>query len=154
MVINPFMPTGAFNICCLRDCVSLHNGSTAGAPLKPLRDDSALRALSSLRGLRGLPLCRETLVSRTANFGTVGENWLRNTDEEACAWLLQLLNRLLEETKKIVNVFMSLLIHYRNNVSMSLLIHSGNNVFRSLLIHYRNNVFMSLSIHYRNKVFI
>ena len=36
----------------------------AGAPLKPLRDDSALRALSTLRGLRGAPevapLCRET----------------------------------------------------------------------------------------------
>ena len=47
------MPTVAFNICCPRDCVSRHNGGTAGAPLKPLRDDSALRALSSLRGLRG-----------------------------------------------------------------------------------------------------
>ena len=22
VVLNPFMPTGAFNICCLRDCVS------------------------------------------------------------------------------------------------------------------------------------
>ena len=46
-------------------------------PLKPPRDDSALRALSSLRGLRGAPevppLCRETSVSRTANVGT----WLR-----------------------------------------------------------------------------
>ena len=46
-------------------------------PLKPLRDDSALRRLSSLRGLRGAPevppLCRETSVSRTANAGT----WLR-----------------------------------------------------------------------------
>ena len=37
------MPTGAFNICCPRDCVSRHKGGTAGAPLKPLRDDSALR---------------------------------------------------------------------------------------------------------------
>ena len=58
------MPTGAFNICCPRDCVSRHNGGTSGAPLKPLRDDSGLRALSSLRGLRGAPevppLCRET----------------------------------------------------------------------------------------------
>ena len=33
--------------------VSSHNGGTLGVPLKPLRDDSALRALSSLRGLRG-----------------------------------------------------------------------------------------------------
>ena len=36
--------------------VSRHNGGTAGAPLKPLRDDSALGALSSLRGLRGSPI--------------------------------------------------------------------------------------------------
>ena len=50
--INPFMPTVAFNICCPRDCVSRHNGGTAGAPLTPLRDDSALRAQSTLRGLR------------------------------------------------------------------------------------------------------
>ena len=35
--LNPFMPTGAFNIYCPRDCVSRHNGDTAGAPLKPLR---------------------------------------------------------------------------------------------------------------------
>ena len=52
---NPFFPTVAFNICCPRDCVSQHNGGTAGAPLKPLRDDSALRALSSQRGLRAAP---------------------------------------------------------------------------------------------------
>ena len=50
--VNPLMPNGAFNICCPRDCVSRHNGGTTGAPLKPLRVDSALRALSSLRGLR------------------------------------------------------------------------------------------------------
>ena len=31
-----------FNICCPRDCVSRHNGGTSGAPLKPLRVDSAL----------------------------------------------------------------------------------------------------------------
>ena len=58
------MLTGAFNICCPRDCVSRHNGGTSGAPLKPLRVDSALKTLSSLRGLRGAPevppLCRET----------------------------------------------------------------------------------------------
>ena len=60
----PLMPSGSFNICCPRDCVSRHNGGTSGAPLKPLRVDSALKALSTLRGLRGapevLPLCRET----------------------------------------------------------------------------------------------
>ena len=66
---NPFAPTVAFlqlstNMCCPRDCVSRHNGRSSGAPLKPLRDDSALRVLSSLGGLRGAPevppLCRET----------------------------------------------------------------------------------------------
>jgi len=41
--VNPFMPTGAFNIYSPRDCVSRHNGGTLGAPLKPLRVDSALR---------------------------------------------------------------------------------------------------------------
>ena len=60
--------------------VSRHNGGTSGALLKPLRDDSALRALSSLRGLRVAPdvppLCRETSVARTANVGTVGKNGL------------------------------------------------------------------------------
>ena len=40
------MPSGAFNICCPRDCVSRHNGGTSGAPLKPLRVDSALRSAS------------------------------------------------------------------------------------------------------------
>ena len=29
------MPTGAFNICCPRDCVSRHKGGTSGAPLNP-----------------------------------------------------------------------------------------------------------------------
>ena len=62
--LNPFMPTSAFNICCPRDCVSL----------KPLRVDSALRALSTLRGLRGAPevppLCRET-----QSLGLQMKNW-------------------------------------------------------------------------------
>ena len=29
------MPTGEFNICWPRDCVSRHNGGTAGAPIMP-----------------------------------------------------------------------------------------------------------------------
>ena len=41
------MPTGAFNICCPRDCVSRHNGGTSGTPLKPLRVDSALNNISN-----------------------------------------------------------------------------------------------------------
>ena len=61
--------------------VSRHNGETSGAPLKPLRDNSALRALSSLGGLRGAPavppLCRETqsLGQQMLN-AAVGKNGL------------------------------------------------------------------------------
>ena len=33
------------NMCCPRDCVSRHNGGSSGAPLKPLRVDSALRCM-------------------------------------------------------------------------------------------------------------
>ena len=51
--------------------VSRHNGGTSGDTLKPLRDDSALRPLSSLRGLRG--------ASRTAYILTVHvcKNWFQ-----------------------------------------------------------------------------
>ena len=80
------MPTVAFNIFCQRDCVSRHNGGTSGAPLKPLRDDSALRALSTLRDLRGepevTPLCRETqslgqkMLELSCENATVGKNGL------------------------------------------------------------------------------
>ena len=33
--LNPLMPSGVFNICCPRDCVSRHNGGTSGAPIMP-----------------------------------------------------------------------------------------------------------------------
>ena len=73
-LLNPSMPNGAFNICCPRDCISRHNGGISGAPLKPLRVDSALKALSTLRGLRGAPevppLCRET-----QSLGQQMKNW-------------------------------------------------------------------------------
>ena len=77
---NQFLPT--IPTFAVRETdVSRHNGGTSGAPLEPLKDDSALRALSSQRNLRGAPevppLCRETSVSRTANVGMVGKNWLR-----------------------------------------------------------------------------
>ena len=77
------MPVGNYSyqffICCPRDCVSRHNGDTSGAPLKPLRDDSALRTLSSLGGTRGSPIMPRDAVSRTANVGTVGKNGLSST---------------------------------------------------------------------------
>ena len=67
------------------DCI--YHFPLDSAPLKPLRVNSALRALSSLRSLRGAPvlppLCRETSVSRTANVGTwlrkrnVGQKWVK-----------------------------------------------------------------------------
>ena len=47
----PTVPTFAVR----KTDVSRHNGGFSGAPLKPLRDDSAVRALSSLRDLRGTP---------------------------------------------------------------------------------------------------
>ena len=48
--INPFMPTVP-TFAVRETDVSRHNGGTSGAPLKPLRDDSVLRALSSLQHL-------------------------------------------------------------------------------------------------------
>ena len=61
--LNLFLPTVP-TFAVRETDVSRHNGGTSGAPLKPHRDDSALRALSSLRGLKGAPevppLCRET----------------------------------------------------------------------------------------------
>ena len=55
--VNPFFPT--VPTCAVRDTASL-----GIMPLKPLGDDSVPRALSSLRGLRGVPevppSCRET----------------------------------------------------------------------------------------------
>ena len=46
-LINPFMPTVP-TFAVRETDVSRHNGGTSGAPLKPLRDDSALRARQSL----------------------------------------------------------------------------------------------------------
>ena len=74
-MFNTFMPTVAFNICCLRDCVSRHNGGATVAPLKPLSDDSVLRALSIVSegfkgGTRSAPIMPIDAVSPTANVGT------------------------------------------------------------------------------------
>ena len=66
--------------------VSWHDGGTSGAPLKPLRDDSALRTLSSLRGLSWHPRPphyaerRQSLGQQMLELGcknaTVGKNGL------------------------------------------------------------------------------
>ena len=63
LTLNQFLPT--IPTFAVRETdVSRHNGGTLGVPLKPLRDDSALRALSTLEGFKGAPavppLCRET----------------------------------------------------------------------------------------------
>ena len=50
--INPFLPTVP-TFAVRETDVSRHNGGASDAPHKALRDDSALRTLSSLRGLRG-----------------------------------------------------------------------------------------------------
>ena len=57
---NPFMPTVP-TFAVRETDVSRHNGGTSGAPLKPLRNDSALR------GVRGSPIMPRDAVSRTTN---------------------------------------------------------------------------------------
>ena len=78
----PTVPTFA-----VRETASLGiMGTPRVPPLKPLRDDSALRALSSLRVLRGAPevppLCRETqsLGQQMLN-ALVGINGLNESSE-------------------------------------------------------------------------
>ena len=56
--LHLFMPTVP-KFAVRETDVSRHNGGNSGAPLKPLRDDSALRALS--------PIMPRNAVSRTAN---------------------------------------------------------------------------------------
>ena len=79
--INPFVSHRS-NMCCPRDCVPRHNGGTSGAPLQTLRDDSAFRALSSLRGFKGgtrsTPIMPRDAVSRTANVErNGGHKWVK-----------------------------------------------------------------------------
>ena len=60
------MSTGAFNICCPRDCVSRHNGGTSGAPIMP-RD----------------------AVSRTANVERTGRHKCVNYSRQKCRKILR-----------------------------------------------------------------
>ena len=90
-------------------------GSSAGG-------DSALRTLSSLRGLWGAPevppLCREMSVSPTANVGTVGMNGL-NINYRAVVSLLPpvLLCRSVQlEVEKISGIFLSEILNLSENV--------------------------------------
>ena len=98
-LINPCMPTVAFNICCPRGCVSRHNGGTSGAPLKPLRDDSALRA-----------------VSRTANVERTGRHKWVNLTRVHCIsyWKLSMQT---ENISGIVSVRLQLLFFKLSRMS-------------------------------------
>ena len=79
--INPFMPTGAFNICCPRDCVSRHNGGTSGAPIEEPRVPPVHQCCDN-EDTRGAPLCRETqslgqqMLELSCENATVGTNGL------------------------------------------------------------------------------
>ena len=87
------------NICCPRDCVSRHNGGTSGAPLKPLRDDSALRA-----------------VSRTANVERTGRHKWVNLTRVHCIsyWKLSMQT---ENISGIVSVRLQLLFFKLSRMS-------------------------------------
>ena len=62
--LNPFLPTVP-TFAVRETDVSKHNVGSSGVPLKRLRDDSALRALSSLRGLRGAKIgCENATVGK------------------------------------------------------------------------------------------
>ena len=88
-MLNPFLPTVP-TFAVRETDVSRHNGGTSGAPLKPLRDDSALRALSSLKGLREAPevtpiMPRDVSLSdsKCCENATVGINGLNMYSFEA-----------------------------------------------------------------------
>ena len=66
-ILNPFMPTGAFNICCPRDCVSRHNGS-----------EITIDSEGYKGGTRGAPVMPRDAVSRTANVERTGRHkWVK-----------------------------------------------------------------------------
>ena len=78
------MPTGAFNICCPRDCVSRHNGGTSGAPLKPLRVDSALRYQAiNARSRTSAPPLNRSHVSQHADMVAIGATTLKFINNNA-----------------------------------------------------------------------
>ena len=69
-LLNPFLPTVP-TFAVRETNVSWHNGGNSGAPLKTLRDDSALRALSSLSG----------------------QKWIKQSDACGCQISLNKLNK-------------------------------------------------------------
>jgi len=88
MFNNPFMPTVP-TFAARETDVSRHNGGTSGAPLKPLRYDSALKALSSLGGLRGAqtlkPLRDDSALRALSSLGGLrGAGFLHITLKNIC----------------------------------------------------------------------
>ena len=79
---NQFLPTVP-TFAVRETHVSRHNGGTSGAPLKPRRDDSALRALSSLRGLRGAPAVPYYAERRQSLGQQMLERWVKIGCENA-----------------------------------------------------------------------
>ena len=55
------------SICCPRDCISRHNGGTAGAPLKPLRmlELGCENATVGKNGLSTLGSCKSLFIVTT-----------------------------------------------------------------------------------------
>ena len=66
------MPTVAFNICCPRNCVSRHNEGTAGAPLIPLRVDSALCIVVVVKGC-WCPMRSYTLLNSSKHYCQISD---------------------------------------------------------------------------------
>ena len=71
-------PAGENTPLCFRNQVPTFAVRETNVSRQPLRVDSALRALSSLRGLRGAPIMPRDAVSRTANVGENGvQKWVK-----------------------------------------------------------------------------
>ena len=101
---NQFLPTVP-TFAVRETDVSRHNGGTSGAPLKPHRDDSALRALSSLRGLRGALEVSPHYAERRQSLGQqMLERWTKNGCETETVGKNVLISRKTKTTKQINNV--------------------------------------------------
>ena len=75
---NPFLPT-VLTFAVRETNVSRHNGGTSGAPLKPLRDDSTVRALSSQGfkgGTRGSPIMPRDVSLSDSKCWNGGQKWV------------------------------------------------------------------------------
>ena len=74
------MPTGAFNNCCPRDCVSRHNGGTRGSPIMP-RDAVSRTAIVERTG-------RHKWVKGLQSGGDLRPKWEKKKNEHSLCMLL------------------------------------------------------------------